>query len=118
MGEMDALGAAAPDVASTPADPVTADPGAIAAAVATARPELLDAIGVTAEQKARIDDIVRKASLDLEAIGARHAQRLRVSAAASNRWMRAMVDAANVLTPEQRDALAQRIRARQADQSG
>ena len=99
----------------------------------------LDAVNASADQKARIRQIMQAARTDLAAqrdarrtlheqmqaifaaptIDARAAEALRQQMfaqhdAASKRMMQAMLDAAQVLTPEQRKALADRRAQRQA----
>ena len=99
----------------------------------------LDAIGASAEQKAKIVQIMQAARSDLQAqrearlklrdqarsifaaptVDARAAEALRQQMlaqhdAASKRMLQAMLDASAVLTPDQRKALAERMATRQA----
>ncbi|MFO1293173.1 MAG: Spy/CpxP family protein refolding chaperone [Rubrivivax sp.] len=99
----------------------------------------LDAIGASADQKAKIVQIMQAARSDLQAqrdarlklrdqarsifaaptVDARAAEALRQQMlaqhdAASKRMLQAMLDASAVLTPDQRKALAERMATRQA----
>ncbi|MFO1221420.1 MAG: Spy/CpxP family protein refolding chaperone [Burkholderiaceae bacterium] len=98
---------------------------------------LLDSVGASADQKTRIRDIMRKAADDQRAqrdagmalrdqamalftqptVDAAAAESLRQKMLAqhdqsSRRWMQAALDAAAVLTPEQRTKLADRMKQR------
>ncbi len=133
MGELDALQLVLP-AASLPAGDRHAEtnPRKGHRQVHPLRPATLDAIGATAAQKARIDEIVQQASTDLAIIGARRqllnqqeltlraqpnvdvvrlqaiqAQQMRLADASSARWQQAIDAAARVLTPAQRAAIEQ-----------
>ena len=98
---------------------------------------LLDAVGATADQKTRVHDIFKAAQDDLrkqrEAGGDLHQQMMQLMTApqvdaaaaealrqqqlarqdvASKRMLQAMLDARAVLTPEQRQKLAERMKSR------
>jgi Spy/CpxP family protein refolding chaperone len=100
---------------------------------------MLDGIGATDAQRAQIKQIMMAAGVDMRgqrAAGrAMHAQEIQIFGAptidrgaaealrqqmqaqreqSSKRWMQAMLDAANVLTPEQRAKLATRAKEREA----
>jgi Spy/CpxP family protein refolding chaperone len=100
---------------------------------------MLDSVNASADQRARIHDIMKAAAADVRqqheasrglrdqaltlftqpTVDARAAealrqQRLQQHVQSSRRWMQAMLDASAVLTPEQRTQLAERIKQRRA----
>jgi len=100
---------------------------------------MLDSVNASADQRARIHDIMKAAAADVRqqheaarglrdqaltlftqpTVDARAAEALRQQMLqqhdqSSRRWMQAMLDASAVLTPEQRTQLAERIKQRRA----